>query len=53
MLFSRKNKEPKIMKIADLDFLTPEAKEAFKVLEIESTEQLRGRKATISTLIIA
>ena len=45
MLFSRKNKEPKIIKIADLDFLTAEAKEAFRVLEIESTEQLRSKEA--------
>ena len=44
MFFSRKNKEPKVMKIADLEFLTPEAKEAFRVLEIESTEQLRGKE---------
>ncbi len=45
MLFFKKNKEPKTVKIADLDFLTPEAREAFRVLEIETTEQLRGKEA--------
>ena len=45
MLFSRKSKAPKVMKIADLDFLTAEAKKAFETLEIESTEQLIGKEA--------
>lgn len=45
MLFKRKPKEPKNVKIADLTFLTPEAKEAFRVLEIEETAQLRDKEA--------
>ncbi len=45
MLFKRKNKEPKNEKIADLSFLTPEAKEAFKVLEVFETSQLIGKEA--------
>jgi hypothetical protein len=45
MLFKRKTKEPKNVKIADLEFLTPEAKEAFRVLEIEETAQLQGKEA--------
>ena len=45
MLFKRKPKEPKNVRIADLPFLTAEAKEAFRVLEIEETAQLRGKEA--------
>lgn len=45
MLFKRKPKEPKNVKIADLTFLTTEAKEAFRVLEIEETAQLRYKEA--------
>ncbi len=45
MFFKRKNKEPKNVKISDLPFLTPEAKEAFKVLELEETAQLIGKEA--------
>lgn len=45
MLFKKKNKEPKSELIADLSFLTDEAKEAFRVLEIKETSQLRGKEA--------
>lgn len=45
MLFKKKDKAPKAVLIDSLEFLTPEAKEAFRVLEITSTEQLVGKEA--------
>ncbi len=45
MLFKRKPKEPKNVLIEELGFLTDEAKEAFRVLEITETAQLIGKEA--------
>lgn len=45
MLFKKKAKEPANVKISGLDFLTDEAKEAFRVLDITETAQLKGREA--------
>ncbi|MBP9988362.1 MAG: hypothetical protein KBT46_02575, partial [Ruminococcus sp.] len=44
MLFKRKPKQPEIVKIDDLKFLTDEAKEAFRVLEIPDTSYLQGKE---------
>lgn len=44
MFFKKKDKTPKNVKIDELDFLTDEAKEAFRVLEIYDTEQLIGKE---------
>lgn len=44
MLFGKKDKQKKSVKIYELDFLTNEAKEAFRVLEIAETEQLIGKE---------
>lgn len=44
MFFKRKDKMKKSVKIDSLDFLTDEAKEAFRVLEISETEQLVGKE---------
>lgn len=43
-MFFKKNKAPKNEKIDDLTFLSPEVKEAFRVLEIEETQQLVGKQ---------
>ena len=45
MFFKRKVKMPKNYLIDDLKFLTDEAKEAFRVLEITDTSQLIGKEA--------
>lgn len=45
MFFKRKVKTPKNYLIDDLKFLTDEAKEAFRVLEITETSQLIGKGA--------
>lgn len=45
MFFKRKVKMPKNYLIDDLKFLTDEAKEAFRVLEITDTYQLIGKEA--------
>lgn len=45
MFFKKKAKAPANTPIASLDFLTPEAKEAFNVLEINETSQLVGKEA--------
>ena len=45
MLFSRKNKEPADVKISELKFISDEAKNAFRILEFETTSQLRGKQA--------
>lgn len=45
MLFKRKNKQPKNVPIDELGFLTNEAKEAFRILEITETAQLVGKEA--------
>ena len=45
MFFKRKVKTPKNYLIDDLKFLTDEAKEAFRVLEITETSQLIGKEA--------
>lgn len=45
MLFKKKNKAPANEKIENLSFLTNEAKEAFRVLEITETSQLIGKEA--------
>lgn len=45
MLFKRKPKEPKNVLIDELNFLTDEAKEAFRVLELTETSQLVGKEA--------
>lgn len=45
MFFKRKVKTPKNCLIDDLKFLTDEAKEAFRVLEITETSQLIGKEA--------
>lgn len=45
MFFKRKVKTPKNYLIDDLKFLTDEAKEAFRVLEITDTSQLIGKEA--------
>ena len=45
MFFKRKDKMPKNYMIADLKFLSDEAKEAFKILEITETSQLLDREA--------
>jgi len=44
MFFGKKDKKKKSVKIDELEFLTNEAKEAFRVLEIEETEQLVGKE---------
>ena len=44
MLFGKKDKQKKSVKIDELEFLTTEAKEAFRVLEISETEQLVGKE---------
>lgn len=44
MLFKKKNKQPKTVKIDELTFLTDEAKEAFRVLEIPDTSFLIGKE---------
>ncbi len=44
MFLKKKEKTPKICKIDELKFLTDEAKEAFRVLEIEDTSQLIGKE---------
>ena len=45
MFFKRKVKTTKNYLIDDLTFLTDEAKEAFRVLEITDTSQLIGKEA--------
>ncbi len=45
MIFKRKPKEPKNVLIEELGFLTDDAKEAFRVLEITETAQLLGKDA--------
>lgn len=45
MLFKKKNKTPKNYQIDELKFLTDEAKEAFRILEIAETSQLIGKEA--------
>lgn len=45
MFFKKKNKEPADVKISELGFISDEAKEAFGILEIETTAQLRGKQA--------
>jgi hypothetical protein len=45
MLFKRKSKEPADVKISELNFISDEAKEAFKVLEFETTAQIRDKNA--------
>ena len=45
MFFKRKVKTPKNYLIDDLKFLTDEAKDAFRVLEITETSQLIGKEA--------
>ena len=45
MFFKRKVKTPKNYLIDDLKFLTDEAKEAFRALEITETSQLIGKEA--------
>lgn len=45
MFFRKKNKVPKSIPITELDFLSDEAKEAFRVLEISETSQLIGKEA--------
>lgn len=45
MFFKRKDKTPKNYLIDDLKFLTDEAKEAFRALEITETSQLIGKEA--------
>ena len=45
MFFKRKVKTPKNYLIDDMKFLTDEAKEAFRVLEITETSQLIGKEA--------
>ena len=44
MFFKKKDKVPKSVPISSLVFLTAEAKEAFKVLEISETAQLVGKE---------
>lgn len=44
MFFKKKDKTKKNEQICDLSFLTDEAKEAFKVLEITDTQQLIGKE---------
>lgn len=45
MFFKKKDKIPKAVSIDSLDFLTDEAKEAFRVLEIPDTSFLVGKEA--------
>ena len=45
MFFKRKVKMPKNYLIDDLKFMTDEAKEAFRVLEITDTSQLIGKES--------
>lgn len=45
MFFKKKDKLPKSVPIDSLDFLTNEAKEAFRVLEISDTSMLVGKEA--------
>lgn len=45
MLFKKKEKQSKSVPIDSLEFLTNEAKEAFRVLEITETAQLVGKEA--------
>ncbi len=45
MLFSRRSKTPPNEKIEHLTFLSKEAKEAFRILEIADTYQLIGKEA--------
>lgn len=45
MLFKKKIKVPANEKIDNLPFLTNEAKEAFRTLEISETSQLIGKEA--------
>lgn len=45
MLFKKKSKEIKTVAIAELEFLSNEAKEAFRVLEISDTSMLKGKEA--------
>lgn len=44
MFFKKKDKTPKNYRIDELSFLTDEAKEAFKLLEITETSQLIGKE---------
>lgn len=44
MFFKKKSNTPKNVKIDELDFLTNEAKEAFRLLEIIDTQQLIGKE---------
>lgn len=44
MFFKKKDTVAKNTLIESLDFLTPEAKEAFRILEIAETSQLIGKE---------
>lgn len=44
MFFKKKAKTPAIVPIDSVDFLTEEAKEAFRVLEIPDTSYLQGKE---------
>lgn len=44
MFFKKKAKTPAVVPIDSIDFLTEEAKEAFRVLEIPDTSYLQGKE---------
>lgn len=44
MFFKKKDKTPKNTSVDSLSFLTAEAKEAFRLLEISETSQLIGKE---------
>lgn len=45
MFFRKKDKTPKNYRIDELNFLSDEAKEAFRILEITETSQLIGKES--------